>query len=527
MASAEDAISKRYEEVLGKLEKRYDEIYSLVTQTLLNKEKESSGDESMCSDDPVHVKKYSFDSSCCNSPSYNSLADDSMVLREGGSATSKKQRKFTEERPLSIGKTAPKFESSFARLRPERERRSISMIADDTGYGNAYLWGSGKDGRLGNSKFVNESNPVAIKDLRFSKLACGYHNTFGVSQEGLVYGWGRNENGQLGTGSNINTPIPSNVTGFNKISIVDIACGWQHCLALSSEGALFSWGCGDEGQLGHGDNFDSAFPSEVKFFDRTQVVSIACGHSQSSAITSEGSLYTWGHNSDYRLMNSNSRGVFIPTLTELYKARTQVLNDEEMNIVSVSMGATHMCVVTKNGNVYAAGRGQEGQLGAKLTANMKNVETYRPEGEENNEEILCCYFNQVEGFGPEKKAIMASCGEKFTLILTEEKKVYSFGDASDGCLGIECNEKERNVYQPRLVEKLDNVKIDTIIAGPRHVACISENGELYCWGFNFYEQLEVGEIEKDYHMPKKIEKLTDQNVTAVACGYFHTAALVK
>jgi len=158
-------------------------------------------------------------------------------------------------------------------------------LADTSVFGNVYLWGSGKDGRLGNGKFSNEATPTVIKDIRFSKIVCGYHNSFGVSQEGLVYGWGRNENGQLGNGTNINTPIPINVTGFNKITIVDIACGWQHCLALSIEGYLFSWGCGDDGQLGHGDDYDLSTPAEVKFFEKTQVTKIACGYSQSAAIT--------------------------------------------------------------------------------------------------------------------------------------------------------------------------------------------------------------------------------------------------
>lgn len=78
--------------------------------------------------------------------------------------------------------------------------------------------------------------------------------------------------------------------------------------------------------------------------------------------------------------------------------------------------------------------------------------------------------------------------------------VYSYGDASDGCLGIEYDEKERNIYQPRLIEKLADKRITIIAAGPRHAACISDTQELYCWGFNYYDQLEVGEIEKNYHM---------------------------
>lgn len=72
----------------------------------------------------------------------------------------------------------------------------------------------------------------------------------------------------------------------------------------------------------------------------------------------------------------------------------------------------------ENGNVYTAGRGHEGQLGVKLAAKMKNVEVLKQENDEDTGDILCSYFTQVEGFGPNNKAVMTSCGEKFTLILT-------------------------------------------------------------------------------------------------------------
>jgi len=305
-------------------------------------------------------------------------------------------------------------------------------------------------------------------------------------------------------------------------------------LALSAEGYLFSWGCGDEGQLGHGDNFNLNMPADIKFFERTQVTKIACGHSQSAAITTEGTLYTWGHNSDYRLMNSNSRSHFIPSLTELYKVKSNTLNAEGLDVVSISMGASHMCIVTKNGNVYTAGRGQEGQLGKKLDKNIANVEVYRQDDditdsagsdEEYEEEILCSFFAQVDTFNPNNRATAASCGEKYTIILTEDNKLYSFGDAQDGCLGVET--KEQSQYYPRLIDRLADKNIKNIVAGPRHVACITENEELYCWGFNYYDQLDVGGNEKDYYRPKKIEKLSKKNVFSVSCGYFHTAAIVK
>ena len=53
-----------------------------------------------------------------------------------------------------------------------------------------------------------------------------------------------------------------------------------------------------------------------------------------------------------------------------------------------------------------------------------------------------------------------------------------------------------------------------------------ESGKLYCWGFNFYEQLGLGDSERDFSKPVRVQKLVQQKVRQVSCGYFHTGALV-
>jgi len=533
-----------YDNVLNRIEKKYNDIYTLVTQNF------SKGQDSMVMASPIEhnldEKRFSYASSNASpSPlidrSRYEQSDDSMMYKSHELSLPALR---DPNRPLSrfsegpsTGRTLLRLESMFSRFKHDKDkelfrRKSATTSLTEFHQGNVYLWGSGKDGRLGNGRSTNESNPVCIRDLKFSKVVCGYHNTFGISTDGLVYGWGRNENGQLGVGNTMNTPIPVNITPLNKISIVNIACGWQHSLALSSNGRLFSWGCGDEGQLGHGDNFELISPAEIKFFDKAEITMIACGHSQSAAVTNDGTLYTWGHNSDCRLMNSNqaSSSFFIPTLTEFHKYKsTSQEPEEDLEICSVSMGSTHMCLVTANGKVFAAGRGSEGQLGKRLTSDMKNVVSYRNEPEndgEETEEVLCSYLLELDTFDMENnRATMVACGERYTLVLTDKKLVYSFGDSSDGCLGYD--EKDRDVFEPRVIERLADKNVKFITAGPRHAACLTENGDLYCWGFNYYDQLEVGEIEKNYHIPKKIDKFSRQSVVAVSCGYFHSASLVS
>ena len=71
---------------------------------------------------------------------------------------------------------------------------------------------------------------------------------------------------------------------------------------------------------------------------------------------------------------------------------------------------------------FAAGRGNEGQLGCKLTDNSENTFKFRPEPEKEDDidQKICSYFTQIEEFGLTNKAVMASCGEKFSLILNSK-----------------------------------------------------------------------------------------------------------
>ena len=113
-----------------------------------------------------------------------------------------------------------------------------------------------------------------------------------------------------------------------KLTIIQVACGWQHTLCLSQEGRVYSWGYGEEGQLGHDDTEDCLSPKEITFFREhdIRVAFIAAGHSHSGAITSEADtqtpqLYTWGNNSDHRLMIEDRETRLTPSLTILEQVK--------------------------------------------------------------------------------------------------------------------------------------------------------------------------------------------------------------
>ncbi len=139
----------------------------------------------------------------------------------------------------------------------------------------------------------------------------------------MVLTWGRGVFGQLGHGDTENYSLPTPVEGLIKIQIAQVCCGWQHTLALSTQGKVFSWGYGEDGQLGHGDTSDNPLPREIVSFKHTRIASIAAGHSHSGAISESApsQLFLWGANPDYRLMTEDKDNRFFPSLTLLDRFR--------------------------------------------------------------------------------------------------------------------------------------------------------------------------------------------------------------
>ena len=90
--------------------------------------------------------------------------------------------------------------------------------------------------------------------------------------------------------------VVRNPTKLNDDDIggwTQIACGGWHTVGLSPNGEVFTWGCGENGQLGHGDRRHRNVPTKVESLSRETSVKVACGESHTAALTSTGKLLTW------------------------------------------------------------------------------------------------------------------------------------------------------------------------------------------------------------------------------------------
>jgi len=172
--------------------------------------------------------------------------------------------------------------------------------------GRVWTWGCGKQGQLGHSDEGNRLVPtlLAVESLGGAAavlVAAGYVHTVAVTLEGELWVWGHGRRGQLGLGDEANRLAPTRVGAekavFGGSPVLTVACGGAHTLAVTKDGALWTFGNGQYGQLGHSDGNIRLMPMriEAQHFGNAKIVSVAAGYLQSAAVTDEGTLYTWGH----------------------------------------------------------------------------------------------------------------------------------------------------------------------------------------------------------------------------------------
>lgn len=88
------------------------------------------------------------------------------------------------------------------------------------------------------------------------------HNFFYIIQ---ILSWGDGEDGKLGHGDTLTLDTPKLIDSLLSKRIFYIACGGAHSAAITSEGELYTWGQGQYGRLGHGDEVSQFTPKLVNY----------------------------------------------------------------------------------------------------------------------------------------------------------------------------------------------------------------------------------------------------------------------
>lgn len=229
--------------------------------------------------------------------------------------------------------------------------------------GVVYVWGTDTKGQLGcaniaNMKFSDmdddfkRSYPrilIGLKDYIVKEVCCGTEHSLAVTHDGNVYAWGHNNWKQLGIGYNAPAVVNHPTRVYNVGSVKQISCGYEHSIALTESGEVYSWGNGEGGLLGHGELDVEAVPKMIVEFQKKniKVSKVCCGGLHTLAISTEGELFTWGRGEGGQLGLSKKTLESLERLDCGISVPISIIKDK--TIVDIAAGTAHSLALTEEG----------------------------------------------------------------------------------------------------------------------------------------------------------------------------------
>ena len=240
-----------------------------------------------------------------------------------------------------------------------------------------YTWGSESTGK-GQAPIYSTTrkNPAPAADpdnpgqtLRAVQVSLNWSFVMALDADGNVYTWGYNTNGQLGNNTSNSTNYASNPARLPNQSFqaTQISAGSWNALAIDSNGNTWTWGYNGYGQLGDGSTSDKYRPQTVQNPTNTsqslKATQISAGVNHSLAVGQDGNLWAWGLNSNGQLGIGSTVNQTKPTLIKDPANKAQAFK-----AVRSSAGQLHSLAIRQDGNLWAWGGNQYGQLGNNQTA---------------------------------------------------------------------------------------------------------------------------------------------------------------
>ncbi|KAG1490404.1 hypothetical protein G6F46_004772 [Rhizopus delemar] len=334
---------------------------------------------------------------------------------------------------------------------------SFAMTPD----GSLYSWGCTDEGVLGREGRNDTPVRLDVKE-RFVKVVSGDCINLALTSEGDLYSWGtyRGADGAFGfspTCSQQRTPVLFDP--LIKETIVDIAAGTNHSLALSADGRLFSWGYGEQGQLGR--RISPRYPKDSLRCDLVglkNVKLIGAGSYHSLAVTSDNVLFAWGLNNFRQCVNSEQVVITQPTEVELPESVGK--------IVSVSGGEHFSLIINEHGDVFTFGRGDAHQLGLS----EETMSHLKLTSAESAFKFIIPQATKVDKLPPVSHV---SVGSEFVLAACTNGEGYSWGFNSSNAIG---NGNDEDEPVPCLLKgkNLGTNHIIRVAAGGQHSVFITK-----------------------------------------------------
>lgn len=183
---------------------------------------------------------------------------------------------------------------------------ALALKAD----GTVWAWGHNEFGQLGDGTTTDRRTPLAVPGLTgVVAVATGAYHSLALKADGTVWRWGYTQGPEGPNGwTYTQNETPEQVAGLT--GVVAIAAAANYSLALKSDGTLWGWGQNNEGQLGDRSVTLRMTPVQVQRLDN--VVSMSAGLMHAAAVKADGTLWVWGSNDEGQLGDAAANHVLVP-----------------------------------------------------------------------------------------------------------------------------------------------------------------------------------------------------------------------
>lgn len=354
-----------------------------------------------------------------------------------------------------------------------------------------YAWGSDASGTLGNDTLNNDtSSPIQIGERSvpfFETIAAGRNASFGVKSDGTLWSWGSGSNGQTGQGSPTALSSPTQIGALTNWSTVTATVGISGSgFAVKTDGTLWAWGYNNQGQLGQDNSVSTSSPVQVG--TNTDWASVSCFINHTVATTTSGEIYSWG--------NGQSGATGQNTVSDLLSP-VQIGSDTDWG--SISTGSNNSASVKTDGTLWTWGdNSPNGPLGIG-TINDRSSPV------------------QV---GALTNWASVSCGQDHMLAIKTDGTLWAWGNGGNGRTGLGTNGDTSSPVQVGALT--DWAKVS---AGEEFSTAVKTDGTLWAWGKGDSGQLGDSAVNLTNNSPINIGSLTTWE--DVSAGFEHTLGLIS
>ncbi|KAL2829652.1 regulator of chromosome condensation 1/beta-lactamase-inhibitor protein II [Aspergillus cavernicola] len=324
-----------------------------------------------------------------------------------------------------------------------------------------------------------------------------------------VHVFGANSCGQLGLGHTQNVQVPTLNAQLSKntVGVVQLSAGGTHCVALTHDNKVLTWGYNRDGQLGRETSKEEdeeeeveetdtpsvkereMTPTEVDFThldlsEDTEFTQVVATESATFVLTDEGDVIGWGTFRGKGKVKANDDDeeendivAFLPGTTI---QRTPMYIPLIKDIKALAAGSQHVLAVDAERAVWAWGANKRGQVGRKVME--------RQAGSSLNPRK--CYFPSGKWGGHKFDIENIGAGGYHSFAIRSNGEVYAWGYNMHGQTGI-CDDvlnKDSSVPLPRAITfpkkvgTLDGERVESIVGGESHSLAVTEDNRCLSWG---------------------------------------------